>query len=691
MADIREQLLAAFEVEYREHVDAIRGALDRARAGEAVNVREIFRRAHSLKGAARAVDLPEIEEAAHAMETLFADVMEKSGQVDAALASRVTLQLDIIERSTAALYARPAAKAETAADSVAPAREFLRVDASRVRQLSGAIHDLSTSLDQLEAGGEDLASLQARAEALARMLEQPAAKQDTARLAQEARAVSRGLRAAWRRHTEISRGSAIAGGRLRDEIERISLMPASTVFAGLETMLRDLADESGKRIDIRIEGLETQADRLLLQTLRDPVIHLLRNAIVHGMEEPIDRYSLGKPERGEIGLKVLAKAGRLELSVFDDGRGPDLRRIEDVAVRRKMLHQRAEREAPPSAERLLALIFEPGFSTAESVDRVAGRGMGLSVVAEAARRAGGGAFMRRRAPYGAEVVISTPLSASRQSVLLAFEGEQLYGLPTRAVERVLHVSSDAFERLDGRQVLKLEEGGNKVVVPVVSLGLVLGVAGAVSKDSGLANVAVLRLGDQRLGVHVDAFSDVRTATVAALTHPDVDDLVQGAVQLEHDEVAVVINPEALMRRYARNEIGLRSTPAKAPAAAKSANRTILVVDDSVTTRTLEKSILEANGFKVILAVDGMDALDRLRGAAHVDLIVADVEMPRMDGFQLLSALKAEAAFSRVPVIMMTSRASPDDIQRGMELGADAYLVKQTFDQRELLATIGQLI
>jgi two-component system chemotaxis sensor kinase CheA len=189
---------------------------------------------------------------------------------------------------------------------------------------------------------------------------------------------------------------------------------------------------------------------------------------------------------------------------------------------------------------------------------------------------------------------------------------------------------------------------------------------------------------------MDAFSDVRNATVAALSHPDVDDLVQGAVQLEHGVVAIVINPEALMRRYARNEIGLRATAPRA-VEAKAAQRTILVVDDSVTTRTLEKSILETNGFRVILAVDGVDAINRLRGGSAVDLVVADVEMPRMDGFQLLSALKADAQLARLPVIMMTSRASPDDVRRGMELGADAYLVKQTFDQRELLATIGQLI
>lgn len=695
MADIREQLLAAFEVEYREHVDAIRAALERARGGEAVNVREIFRRAHSLKGAARAVDLPEIEEAAHAMESAFAEVLEQGGQVQPALASRVAGNLDVIERKAGALYHRTSVATDQKESTVAdPApTEFLRVDAGRVQQLSTAMHDLSATLDMLDVDAEDMRAIQVRADGLARMLESPIQQaDDAARMAQEARAIARSLYTAIREHREASRRATVSGARLREEIERIALVPASTVFAGLETMLRDMAEESGKRVDVRIEGLDTQADRLLLQSLRDPVIHLLRNALAHGMESPLDRHSMGKVERGEIGLRVTAGAGKLEIVVSDDGRGPDLHRIEDVAVQRGLLQARPEREAAPTAERLLALVFEPGFSTAQTVDRVAGRGMGLSVVAETARRAGGGAFMRRRIPYGTEVVISTPLSSARQPVLLAFEADQMYGLPTRALEKVLHLAPHDIERLDGREVINFNVDGNHMVVPVVSLGLVLGATGTVGKDTDFVNIAVMRLGDQRLGVRVDSFSDVRTATVAALTHPDVEELVQGAVQLEHEQVAVVINPEALLRRYARNELGLRSTAVRAPVQAKAAKRTILIVDDSVTTRTLEKSILETHGFNVILAVDGIDALDRLRtSAAAVDLIVADIEMPRMDGFGLLAALKGDAQLGRIPIIMMTSRAAPDDVRRGMELGADAYLVKQTFDQRELLSTIGQLL
>lgn len=689
MVDIHQQLLAAFEVEYREHVDAIRAAAAGARAGEATDVREIFRRAHSLKGAARAVDLPEIEEAAHAMETLFAEMLERGGQADVSLADRVAPFLAAIERRASVVYGRNADQPAPVAETAAP--EFVRIDAARLQQLSAAMHDLSSSLDRLDTDADDMRALQSRAEALARMLEAPTSARDRGQIAREARALSRGLRAATRTQMEVASASLIAGGRLRDELANIALAPAAMVFAGLETMLLDLADEKGRRVDVKVEGMETQADRRLLQALRDPVIHLLRNAIVHGIETPIDRHSTGKPERGEVGLSISARAGRLEIVVRDDGRGPDLMRIEETAVRRQLLPERSERVAAPSTERLLALVFEPGFSTQEEVDRVAGRGMGLSVVAETARRAGGGAFMRRRMPYGAEVMISTPLSASRQPVLFFDHGEQLYGLPTRALERVLRVDLDELETLDGQAVINLQADGNQVRTPVVSFDLVTGSRTIMRHDAGLATIALLRLGDQRLGVHVHAMRDVRNATVTALGSSDVDDLVLGAVQLEHDEVAIVVNPEALLRRHARSEPGTVRTAAPAEVARRR-QRTILVVDDSVTTRTLEKSILEANGFRVILAVDGLDALERLRGMDTLaDLVVADVEMPRMDGFGLLGAVRGDARLSRVPVIMMTSRASPDDVQRGMELGANAYLVKQSFDQRELLETIGQLI
>lgn len=697
MASLRDQLLAAFAVEYRDHVEAIRAILARASAGEAADLRDAFRRAHSLKGAARAVDMPAVEAAAHAMESGFAGLMEE-GHVTSAEAGRIASDLDAIQRMVEAHYQEGARPAEAPGDPpAATTTEFVRINAQQLQVLSVSMHELTAGLDMMDPGAERLANLAARAEGLARLLERAsthgdAGGRDVDGLAQEARMVARGLATATRQQRDAVRHSLAAAGRVRSDIELLALVPAGNVFAGLEEMVRNIAAELGRLVKVTVDGLDVQADRGLLQALRDPVIHLLRNAVAHGIEPPAERRAAGKPETGEIALTIRSRAGRLELAVTDDGRGPDLRRIEEAAVRQGLLGARNTGQAAPSADRLLALVFEPGFSTAETVDKVSGRGMGLSVVAEAARRAGGGAMMSRRLPWGAEILVSTPLSASRQPVLVAEVGEQVYGLPSRAIERVVHARSSALQVVDGRQVLMLDSEGNKVGVPVVSLRRMIGGTGGAGEESETVSIAVLRQGEQRLGVRVDALSDVRTLTVSQLAHDDVDELVQGAVQLDQRQVGVVINPEALMRRYFRDEASLGAPVEAVRAGSQARRRTVLVVDDSVTTRTLEKSILEANGYSVLLAVDGVDALDRLRASAvEIDLVVADVEMPRMDGFQLLAAMKNDRKLSSLPIIMMTSRASPDDVRRGMDLGADAYLVKQTFDQRELLDAIGQLL
>lgn len=360
MADIRELLLAAFEVEHREHVQAIRVVLARARSGDEVDMRDIFRRAHSLKGAARAVDLPGIEDAAHAMETRLGQAMDAGGTIDLADIEAVARLLDTVERQAAQVYAREDATGVEAppekgqretwqvVDTHAPV-EFLRVDAAQVRRLGVAMHELSANLDFLDHN-TTLRDMAARSEALARLLERAPAQrgpEDAARLIQEARALARGIATAARQHRESSRSSVNAAARLREEIERVALVPASTVFAGLDAMIRDLAAEAGLRVDVQMIGMETQADRLLLQALRDPVIHLLRNAIAHGVEPPMERLAAGKPDTAQIGLTVRTRSGRLELTVFDDGRGPDLRRIEEVAIRRHILPARTASSAPP--------------------------------------------------------------------------------------------------------------------------------------------------------------------------------------------------------------------------------------------------------------------------------------------------------------------------------------------------------
>ncbi|MDQ1078178.1 hybrid sensor histidine kinase/response regulator [Pseudoroseomonas cervicalis] len=755
MSDLRQELLAAFGVEHQEHLAAIRAALDAAAQGQPYDLRDIFRRAHSLKGAARAVDLPVVEDMAHRLEAVFSRVGEGSLALDATTSAAVQQGLDGIEGYVAALSASaappppqaarqaldtllageaPPAPAEPAAapapasaaappatplvtpsaapEPAAPAEaaaavEYLRVPAAQIEALSGAVYALSDSLGRqepvealLRALEGEMRSLRRDWETLSRQAALPGAaagrgqgrvrdfERDLARL-------SRRLSQALRDQRAAAWSAEAAAAALRRQAERISLVPAETVLGSLGRMVRELAREAGRQVAVRMEGLELQADRRVLQALKDPVTHLLRNAISHGLESAEQRARLGKPAEAEVALVLRARGGLLRLSVLDDGRGPDLERIEAIAVQRGLLPPRPADQPPPPPERLLALVFEPGFSTAPEVDRLSGRGMGLSVVAEVARSLRGGATLRPRRPAGTEVEIAVPFSAARQPVLLVEAGGQLYGLPSHGVERLLRLPVAAVESVESQPVLRIESGGRDVIAPVIALPALLGnPAAPIPVEAGHVKAVLLRSGDRRCALAIEAMQDVRTLMVEPVEAPGVDPGLVVGVALQEGEVpALVLSPEGLVGRWLREEGRLAGAGlGLAPAEAAKPAATILVVDDSITTRTLEKSILEAQGFRVLLSVDGLDALNLLRGGeAVVDLVVADVEMPRMDGFGLLQALKTDPRLAAIPVILMTSRADPEDVRRGLDLGAGAYITKQKFDQRELLATIGQML
>jgi two-component system chemotaxis sensor kinase CheA len=745
MSDLRRELLAAFDAEHKEHLGVIRAALDAAGRGEAPDLRDIFRRAHSLKGAARAVDLPVVEEVAHRLEAVLARVAEGEMALDARVAAGVEVGLDGIEGYVAALAADPDVPAPTAAilaldallvgapaapqpalpyptplpapppaavppelppvaeapavPAAAGAVEYLRVNAEQIETLAVAVHTLSEEVSRQAGVERELRALDHMLAGLRRALETAV----RASPAPAVREVAQGLDGLSRRIARMAReqhagtfAAESAAQRVREQVEAIALVPAETVLGPLGRMARDLAREGGQEVAVRLEGMDIQADRRVLQTLKDPVLHLLRNAISHGIEPPEERRARGKPDRAEVSLRLSSRGGLLLVTVADDGRGPDLARIEATAIRQDLLPGRGPGTPPPPADRLLSLVFAPGFSTAAAVDRLSGRGMGLSVVAEAARRLRGGTLMRARRGGGTEVEIAVPFSAARQKLLLVEAEGQIYGLPSHGVERLLRLPIAAVESVEGRPVTRIAAGGQDVIAPVIALAALLGSPQAtIPTESGHVNAVLLRRGARRCALAVDAAQDVRTLLVDSLDAPGVDhELLSGIAPREGATPALVLSPEGLVGRWLRDEGHLAAgTLGLAPVAEdRAAAATILVVDDSITTRTLEKSILEAQGYRVLLSVDGLDALNLLRsGDAVVDLVVADVEMPRMDGYALLQAIKTDPRLAPLPVILMTSRAAPEDVRRGLDLGAGAYLAKQKFDQRELLATIGQML
>ena len=371
------------------------------------------------------------------------------------------------------------------------------------------------------------------------------------------------------------------------------------------------------------------------------------------------------------------------MTVADDGRGLDYRRIAEVAVARRLMTEAEAAAAAP--ETLSRLLLRPGFSTAAEVDALSGRGVGLSVLHEAVSRLRGIVDIRP-APAagplpaaGTLVEIVTPLTVSRQQTLLVTCGGQTYGLPSFTVERLLRLTPEQMITVEGRPAI-MHEGQ---AVPLATLGRALGGDAPERGPGGALPAVVLRLAGRRLALIVDALLMVRDCLISD-PMKGADRSVMGTILLDSGEIAFVLDPAALFDAPVSGGTGgaLRPPP--------PAIRTILVVDVSVTTRTLEKSILEAQGFRVHLAVDGVDALNELR-QTPVDLVISDVEMPRMNGLVLLETIKRDGALQKIPVILVTSHDSPQDVQRGLDLGADAYIVKQRFDQHELLDAIEQLL
>jgi two-component system chemotaxis sensor kinase CheA len=718
-ADLRQELLAAFEVEYREHLSVVRGGLAAARRGEKADLKDIFRRLHSLKGAARAVDLPEVETLAHELEAQMASVIDAGAGLSRERIALIETGLDRVEGVIEQALGGAEPEPDAAANGDEPAHGYLRVEAGQVADLVVAASQLAQAVDRQEGLYERIAEIEAVIRRARRAMEPQLTRSDVpppvveaaSELAQAVRQM------AVIRHNLRDSSWALdeALRRVRDDVDRMSLVPAETIFGPMARMVREIAREEGVEVELEFFGLGLQADRRVLQALKDPVLQLLRNAVSHGSEPAARRRAAGKPAATRIVLALQSGGGKLTVRVSDDGPGPNFASIRARATERGLLTEGAARAASP--EQLLALVFEPGFSTRADVGQLSGRGMGLSIVAEAAHALGGSARMLAApqspegpgARRGTTVEITVPLLVARQTAVLLSFADVTVALPVAALLRLLRVPVSAIEPVAGQMCVRLDGPNSNRLAPVAVLGNLLGMGvGGLPVHDGHVKLAVIHsaaLG-QRLALAVDHFQDVRRflSHTADLVGVDTD-LVAGLVMMTSDMPAALLSADGLVARWSRQggwseETGVADRIAED---GRAPTYTILVVDDSITSRTLEKSILEAHGYRVLVAVDGVEALDILRrlGARRqhheegtevgIDLVLADVEMPRMDGFTLLRIMKEDPALNDIPVVIMTSRNTAADVRRGLDLGAGAYVAKQSFDQQDLLGAIGRLL
>ncbi len=699
--DIKTRLLATFRVEAEEHLQAITTnllALDRGLPP--TDSREVveatFREVHTLKGAARSVSLTDVEALCQACESVLSRVTRDQLALSRPLLNRLQEAVDGVAGLLAGGGARAAVSElighlERAAEHTAEAADPVEAPVPLAEAPAGPVAAALPQTDTIRLATARLDALHLQAEDL--LVPKLAAEERV----REARTLVEALAGAKLRTVEtraqdllrhlvldqrtISRG--VDG--LQDELRRMRLTPASVYLDLFPRMVRDLAGEHGKEVEWVTRGTDLEVDRKVLQAMKEPLIHLVRNAIDHGIEPPEVRMHAGKAPQGRVAVSIASlEGGRIEISVEDDGGGIDLARLRAAAVRARFLT--TEEADALTDDQALDLIYRSGLSTSPIITDLSGHGLGLAIVKERVERLGGQIDVETRAGAGTTVRVILPATIATFRGLLVRAGGQSFLLPTEAVERAIRIAPDEVESVEGREAIRW----NGYPLSVARLNGLLGLPEreSQSEPGSKQPCVIVRSGEERVGLRVEEILGDREVLVKELKPPLVRVRnVAGAGLLGTGQVVLMLRPTDLLK-------SIREAPRPpAPAAAaeeKGRQPVLLVVDDSITTRTMEKNLLEAAGYRVRVAVDGIEAWTLLK-SEEVDLVVSDVDMPRMDGFDLTARIRADRKLADLPVVLVTALESREDKERGIEVGANAYIIKSSFDQSNLLEIIRRLV
>jgi len=734
------ELFDLFRAEGREHIARITElwlAVEQGTA-DAEGLEDLFRAAHSLKGAASTLGVDNLADVAHALEDVFGAVKRRDVPCDAEAADVVLRGLDVIaailERASAAgepdvpeaapvaesirgwlhdklagTAAPPPPAAESAAakppvsgpptveaprpqpEVAAPAprrEETLRVPASKIEAVASGFEELWAAkyrTDRLaERVGENALTARAAARGLNQALTAYERGGEPAELASRVTAAARGVAALERGLRALDFDFAIANQRtgvdllsFGDEVNSLRMAPLRDMLGAFRRTIRDTATRMGKRVALEVEGEDNELDKAVIEVVKDPLNHILRNAVLHGIEDEAARIAAGKPPEGKVSITTRRAGTRFEITVEDDGGGLDLEGVKRAAVATGVVT--AEAAAKMGVAEATRLVFEAGVTTREGASEWGGRGVGLNVVAVNVAALGGDVEVWSAPGRGTRFTLTLPVTLAMARGMVVTAGGQRFILPSAVIRRVAEVPAE------GKPTYKFEDR----ILAVGELAVLLGLAGDRGRPGPAYPVLVLNTptGGAALVVgEMGAESEflAKSLPPAAGFTP----LFTGAHVTGTGEIILILNADALVR--AINYGDARWEEVAVPAAPERKVRTVLVVDDSLTTRALEKNILEAAGYRVVTAASGEEAMGTLATTA-CDIAVLDVQMPGMDGFELTRRLRSDAAWRDLPVVLVTSLDTQADVARGLDAGADAYIRKSQFDQRELLATIGQFL
>ncbi|MFZ1011488.1 MAG: hybrid sensor histidine kinase/response regulator [Candidatus Sulfotelmatobacter sp.] len=766
--ELLKKLLATFKVEAEEHVAAISSGLielEKACSPEQQMemVERVFREAHSLKGAARAVNLSKVESICQLLESLFSRLKTREVSLSPELFDQLhrtvdTLGVLLSDESTETATVNEPRPPQMQGTPNPPTKIILRVEPPVLHsvEVAGARPPIS-QLENTEPGrlgdtkqglSETLRVPASKLDALLRQTEELIpAKATVGQRVVELREISQVLTAwetEWRKirplaHAlpSLANGESRSNGRshssnghaparlhvmklaafldrnedtlnsvrqklvalgkrleydrraferrvddLVEDMKRVSMLPFSTLLESFPKLIRDLNRDCGKDADLTIVGGEIETDRRILEEMKDPLIHLIRNCIDHGIETPKQREERGKPPRATIRIAILPKSDdKVEIVVSDDGSGIDVRKVRAASVK---LGLASEEDARKMDEQQAAgLIFRSGVSTSPMITEISGRGLGLAIVREKAEKVGGTVSVETQPGAGTTFRLILPLTLARFRGILVRASGSLFIVPTRHVQRVLRVSREEIKSAENRETIQID--GRAIAAVRLSDVLEIAQRNTGTDPKEKIPVLVLAWAGEQIGFLVDEILDEQEVLVKSLGKqlPHVRNIA-GATVLGTGKVSPVLNVTDLIQS------AVKTARAAAVCETKEFPKSILVAEDSITSRTLLKNILEFAGYKVKTAIDGAEALAVL-GAEAFDLVVSDVEMPRMSGFDLTAKIRADKRLSQLPVVLVTGLDSRENRERGVDAGASAYIVKSSFDQGNLLEVVRRLI
>ena len=734
-----KELISTFRIEAKEHLTALTNyliELEKAPQESQMGLIEnIFREAHSLKGAARSVNFKEIESLCQAMENVFSllkrreikllpglfDVLHK-----AADAVEAILSVDVItqhERSITSEHIRnigsmikgealpekkPERQPEPVKESV-PVNEPEPVKEEKAATVDTGVHVAETvristqKLDLLLLQAEELLSPKLSAGQLASEIKDsnsffkswnkewarlqssmaPIKNQENSRVLEFLEWNHASMKTLEGKMTGFAK-SAESGHRalgtmldnLLNDMKKVLMLPCSSLFDMFPKLVRDLSREQGKQVELVMEGKEIEIDRRILEEMKDPLIHLFRNSIDHGIEKPEVRVKKNKPEKGMIKLSASSGDGKVEIIFSDDGAGIDASAIKAAAIKKGIISH--EEASKLSEHESISLIFDSGVSTSKIITEISGRGLGLAIVREKVEKLNGRVSFETKPNAGTTFKLVLPLTLSTFRGLLVEVGGRKFIFPATTVEKALKFKKEEIKTVENHEVIVI----NGQVVSLFRLGDLLGVP---AKPTENLQAVIAGHAQKRAAFMVDRVLNEQEVLVKSLGNQlSRVRNIAGSTVLGNGEIALILNVQDMMKFAADLKIH-----AKEEKAEKKKN-SILIAEDSVTARTLLKNILESAGYNVKTAVDGMDAFVALK-SEKFNLLVSDVDMPRMNGFELVSRIRDDSELTDLPIVLVTGLESREDKEKGIEAGANAYIVKSSFDQSNLLEVINRLI